>query len=68
MPEKKHRHSELSASVKHKLTAEDQINFLEKKLEEAKLELTEKNIALIEMRAARESDSMTMTFRRIKRN
>ena len=55
MPEKKHRHSELSASVKHKLTAEDQINFLEKKLEEAKLELTEKNIALIEMRAARDA-------------
>jgi len=55
MPEKKLKHSELSPSVKHKLTAEDQINFLERKLEEAKLEVTDKNIALIEMRAARDA-------------
>lgn len=55
MPEKKLKHSELSPSVKHKLTAGDQINFLERKLEEAKLEVTDKNIALIEMRAARDA-------------
>ena len=53
MPEKKLTHSELSPSVKHKLTAEEQIEFLERKLEEAKLEATDKNIALIEMTAAR---------------
>ena len=53
MPEKKLTHSELSPSVKHKLTAEEQIDFLERKLEEAKLETTDKNIALIEMTAAR---------------
>ena len=55
MPEKKRIHSELSPSVKHKLTAEEQIDFLERKLEEAKLEVTAKNIALIEMRAARDA-------------
>ncbi len=53
MPESKLTHSELSPSVKHKLTAEEQIDFLERKLEEAKLEVTDKNIALIEMTAAR---------------
>ena len=53
MPENKLTHSELSPSVKHKLTAEEQIDFLERKLEEAKLEVTDKNIALIEMTAAR---------------
>ena len=42
MPEKKLTHSELSPSVKHKLTAEEQIEFLERKLEEAKLEATDK--------------------------
>lgn len=53
MPEKKLTHSELSPSVKHKLTMEEQVDFLERKLEEAKLEATDKNIALIEMTAAR---------------
>lgn len=36
-----------------KLTPEEQIEFLERKLEEAKLEATDKNIALIEMTASR---------------
>lgn len=54
MSEKKSlHHSELSPSVKHKLTAEEQIEFLERKLEEAKLEATDKNISLIEVTAAR---------------
>ncbi len=46
-------HSELSPSVKHKLTPQEQIEFLERKLDEAKLEATDKNIALIEMTASR---------------
>lgn len=46
-------HSELSDHTKGKLTAEEQINFLQMKLEQAELRATEKGIALIEMTASR---------------
>lgn len=44
---------EQSAAIEYKLTPEEQIDFLQRKLEEAKLEATDKNIALIEMTASR---------------
>ena len=53
MSEKKLNQLEAVEIVEHKLTPEEQIDFLERKLEEAKLEVTDKNIALIEMTAAR---------------
>ena len=46
-------HSELSENTKNKLTPEEQIDFLEVKLEQAEMKATEKNIALIEMTASR---------------
>ena len=46
-------HSELSENTKDKLTPEEQIDFLQLKLEQAELRATEKNIALIEMTASR---------------
>ena len=53
MSEKKLNQLEAVEIVEHKLTPEEQIDFLERKLEEKNLELTDKNIALIEMTAAR---------------
>ena len=53
MSEKKLNQVEEAVPAEHKLTPEEQIDFLERKLEEKKLELTDKNIALIEMTAAR---------------
>ncbi len=47
------KHSELSENTKNMLTSEEQINFLQDKLEQAELRATEKNIALIEMTASR---------------
>ncbi len=46
-------HSELSEKTKDKLTAEEQLDFLQRKLEQAELVATDKNIALIEMTASR---------------
>ncbi len=51
--EKKINHSELSSNTKDKLTPQEQIDFLQRKLEQAELVATDKNIALIEMTAAR---------------
>lgn len=51
--EMKTTHSELSENTKGKLTPEEQIEFLELKLEQAELKATEKGIALIEMTASR---------------
>ncbi len=47
------KHSELSENTKNILTPEEQIDFLQEKLEQAELKATEKNIALIEMTASR---------------
>ena len=46
-------HSELSDHSKGTLTPEEQIDFLQLKLEQAELRATEKGIALIEMTASR---------------
>lgn len=43
----------MSEKKTHKLTPEEQIDFLERKLEEVTLEATDRNIALIEMTASR---------------
>lgn len=51
--EKELNHSELSSNTKDKLTPQEQIDFLQRKLEQAELVATDKNIALIEMTAAR---------------
>lgn len=54
MPEEmKITHSELSDHTKGKLTTEEQVDFLQMKLEQAELRATEKGIALIEMTASR---------------
>ncbi len=44
---------EISDITESKLTPEEQIDFLQRKLEKAELEATDKNIALIEMTASR---------------
>lgn len=46
-------HSELSDHTKGKLTRDEQLDFLQLKLEQAELRATEKGIALIEMTASR---------------
>lgn len=46
-------HSELSEDEEIKLSPEEEIDFLQIKLEEAEMKATEKNIALIEMTASR---------------
>ena len=51
--EKKLHHSELSEKSKDKLTTEEQLDFLQRKLEQAELTATDKSIALIEMTASR---------------
>ncbi len=51
--EMKITHSELSENTKGRLTLEEQIKFLQTKLEQAELRATEKGIALIEMTASR---------------
>ena len=51
--EKKIERTELSENTKDKLTPQEQIDFLQRKLDQAELAATEKNIALIEMTAAR---------------
>lgn len=51
--EKTTDHSELSAKTIEMLTPEEEIDFLQRKLEQAELAATDKNIALIEMTAAR---------------
>ncbi len=51
--ETKVKHSELSENTKGRLTPEEQIDFLQMKLEQAELKATEKSIALIEMTASR---------------
>ena len=53
MSENKLNQLEETDIVEHGLTPEEKIDFLERKLEEKNLELTDKNIALIEMTAAR---------------
>lgn len=52
-PKKKQAEAETAIITDSKLTPEEQIEFLQRKLEQAEMEATDKNIALIEMTAAR---------------
>ena len=47
------KHSEFSENSKEKLSLEEQVEILQKKLEQAEITATDKNIALIEMTAGR---------------
>lgn len=53
MSEEKTSSADIENITESKLTPEEQIEFLQRKLREAELEATDKNIALIEMTAAR---------------
>ena len=68
--ETKVKHSELSENTKGRLTPEEQIEFLQLKLEQAELKATEKSIALIEMTASRNAlyQSLQETQMRLAEN
>ncbi len=53
MSENKKSSEKLTKDLQTKLTPQEEIDFLKRKLEEAELQATEKNIALIEMTAGR---------------